>query len=1110
MKYLWRSTSGGRLLRFGGSHIRRILSMLLALALLLSTISVMPITVQAVSSGVCGQNLTWTLDDEGTLTISGTGATYDYNYSDVPWYSKRDSIKSVVIEEGVTRIGECLFLEFSVLTSISIPYGVISIGNSAFRDCTNLTSVIIGDSVTDIGGSAFYGCTSLTSVTIPDSLESIGIGVFSGCNNLKYNQYDNGKYLGNAANPCVVLMEAVSTQISSVEIHKSTKLIYQYAFEGCVNLSSVSIPDGVVSIGERAFRKCTNLTNIVLPDTVTSMGQTPFSGCERLEYNQYGDGKYLGNATNPYAALIDVVSTKITSIEIHKSTKVIAPGAFYWCSALTSVTIPDGVVKICELSFSGNCNLTSVNIPDSVITIGEQAFFGAPLTSVTIPDSVISIGESAFSYCSSLASVSIGSGVTSIGDSAFSYCSSLTSISIGSSVTRVDDCAFSDCRRLTTVELPESVTSLGFYAFNRCTNLTTVIINGKSLYIDNGAFVQCEKIEHVWYSGNEDDRNSIIIEPSNYYLEDATWHYNFCGSENHNYDNACDSDCNACGYERSDFHVYEHSCDTDCNECGAVRSITHTYDHGCDAVCNICGYERSVPDHAYTNSCDTTCNVCDAVRSITHTYDYICDKTCNICGYQRDASHIYDDSDDVTCNACKQTLAPAAPTLESVTDTTVTLVAVSGYQYSMDGQTWKNSNVFTGLQPYATYKFYQRVAESADNLASPASVPLSVTTDKRMPNPPTAPTVESVTSISVTLKGKSGYEYSKDGQIWQTSSVFTDLTPGTQYTFYQRIAGTSNSFASVSSKPITVMTLRTFTVTYDANGGNHAPEKQTKEEGIALSISNTIPELNHHAFKGWSTTRCGEVVYQPGDSYSPDKDVTLYAVWYQACSKCYGLGTMVTTCTTCHGDGYYISKTSSCCGAGVVQTIGNYGLSYYECRSCGYICSVETGRVACPTTQFVICTFCNGAQYLKTAAPKAPQPELLSSTCSSITLEKQVGLEYSLDGIHWQESNTFDGLEPGTQYTIYQRYAETSSYYAGLTSEPLIVCTDVPPYTPGDVNDDGKINSLDGLLLLRHLNNWDITINSEEAMDVNADGKVNSLDGLILMRYLNGWNVTLG
>ncbi|MBO5001736.1 MAG: InlB B-repeat-containing protein [Prevotella sp.] len=368
----------------------------------------------------------------------------------------------------------------------------------------------------------------------------------------------------------------------------------------------------------------------------------------------------------------------------------------------------------------------------------------------------------------------------------------------------------------------------------------------------------------------------------------------------------------------------------------------------------------------------------------------------------------------------------------------------------------------------------------------------------------------SKTSTVVTLKALSGYEYSKDGQIWQTSSVFTDLTPGTQYTFYQRIAGTSNSFASVSSKPITVMTLRTFTVTYDANGGNHAPEKQTKEEGIALSISNTIPELNHHAFKGWSTTRCGEVVYQPGASYSPDKDVTLYAVWYKACSKCYGLGTMVTTCTTCHGDGYYISKTSSCCGAGVVQTIGNYGLSYYECRSCGYICSVETGRVACPTTQFVICTFCNGAQYLKTAAPKAPQPELLSSTCSSITLEKQVGLEYSLDGIHWQESNTFDGLEPGTQYTIYQRYAETSSYYAGLTSDPLIVCTDVPPYTPGDVNDDGRINSLDGLLLLRHLNNWDITINSEEAMDVNADGKVNSLDGLILMRYLNGWNVTLG
>ncbi len=127
------------------------------------------------SSGKCGKNLTWTLDDDGLLTISGTGAMEDYYYV-APWGS---SVKAIVINQGVTSIGGHAFSNCSSLTSVTIPDSVTSIEGSAFYDCRSLTSVTIPDSVTSIGGSAFSGCSSLTSVTIPDSVTSIGGSAFS-------------------------------------------------------------------------------------------------------------------------------------------------------------------------------------------------------------------------------------------------------------------------------------------------------------------------------------------------------------------------------------------------------------------------------------------------------------------------------------------------------------------------------------------------------------------------------------------------------------------------------------------------------------------------------------------------------------------------------------------------------------------------------------------------------------------------------------------------------------------------------------------------------------------------------------------------------------------
>ena len=175
--------------------LKKSLSLLLAFTIIFSSAYVglsevdfsglFEVKAQAASSGTCGTNVRWELDDSGTLTISGTGVMENYiSHLSVPWCSSRVSIKSVIIESGVTSIGECAFKDCTSLTSITIPDGITNIGDYSFRDCTSLTSVKIPDSVLSIGNYAFYNSDNLTSITIPNNVMSIGECAFDGCTSL--------------------------------------------------------------------------------------------------------------------------------------------------------------------------------------------------------------------------------------------------------------------------------------------------------------------------------------------------------------------------------------------------------------------------------------------------------------------------------------------------------------------------------------------------------------------------------------------------------------------------------------------------------------------------------------------------------------------------------------------------------------------------------------------------------------------------------------------------------------------------------------------------------------------------------------------------------------
>ena len=252
--------------------------------------------------GKCGKNVKWNLDKNGVLTISGKGDMYDYEWDskekayNTPFYKHRESIISIIINEGVTSIGEDAFYKCNKLNSIKIPNSVTSIGSYAFYGCSSLTSVTIPNSVTSIGIGAFYNCSSLTSVTIPNSVTSIGDNAFYGCSGLTSVTIPNSvtSIGGYAFRSC--------TALTSVTIPNSVTSIGSYAFYGCTGLTSVTIPNSVTSIGERAFRMCSGLKSVTIGNSVTSIGYSAFEGCSSLAIVNYPKGLDLFKADIPYSA----------------------------------------------------------------------------------------------------------------------------------------------------------------------------------------------------------------------------------------------------------------------------------------------------------------------------------------------------------------------------------------------------------------------------------------------------------------------------------------------------------------------------------------------------------------------------------------------------------------------------------------------------------------------------------------------------------------------------------------------------------------------------------------------------------------------------------------
>lgn len=287
-------------------------------------------TVASGSCGVNGDNLTWSLDDAGTLTISGSGEMKDYTStsdSNIPWYTNRTSIQSVNIVSGVTNIGKYAFSGCNSLTSITIPDSVTTIGFYAFYSCKSLTSITIPDNVTIIGDGAFRYCTNLRSIGVSDSN-----ACFASVDDILYS-FD-----------MTVLIWCPPNK-QSVQIPDCVTKVGNHAFENS-RIQSLTLPNSVTSIGDGAFRECRDLSTIVIPNNVTSIGFSAFMDCRNLSTIMLPEG--------------------ITDIKY---------GTFYGCERLRKIVVPDGVTSIGSEAFSwclySNLDIT---IPESVTSIGSKAF----------------------------------------------------------------------------------------------------------------------------------------------------------------------------------------------------------------------------------------------------------------------------------------------------------------------------------------------------------------------------------------------------------------------------------------------------------------------------------------------------------------------------------------------------------------------------------------------------------------------------------------------------------------------------------------------------------------------------------------------------------------
>lgn len=418
-------------------NLKKLLSVLLLFAMLMATFC----TVTASAE----DTFTWTLDEYGTLTVSGTGEVGFGSESSQPWYQVRDQIQTIVVEEGIEILGTRAFSGLKYVTEISIPTSVKSIGLEAFRGCSFLSEITLPAGLESIGYDSFYQCTSLKEITIPKSVTSINNGYYGA--------------FGNCSSLEKVVFEGSLATLPS-------------CFRNCTGLKEITFPKGLIKINAVAFENCSSLEKVVLPDTVTVLGQRVFDGCSSLK-------KINTENVLEFGGYVFSGCTSLSTVSLHKDLKKIPEGMFA-NSGITHITFPENL----SYEYAGNM---------------PEVFKGCTaLTEFTFPENIKSVDRGFFEGCTALTKVTLHNDITEIQSYAFKNCASLKELSLPKNLQKIEYDVFQGSA-ITEITIPDSLTQVNGYGsvpFMN-SNLETVTWEGERTEIPDYLFMGASKLKQV-------------------------------------------------------------------------------------------------------------------------------------------------------------------------------------------------------------------------------------------------------------------------------------------------------------------------------------------------------------------------------------------------------------------------------------------------------------------------------------------------------------------------------------------------------------------------------------------------------------------------------------
>ena len=473
-------------------------------------------------SGSCGENVTWTLTADGTLTISGTGAMTDYTYdSRSPWYSCRTYIKRVVMQQGVTSIGDHAFWDCSGLTSVTIPDGVTSIGGDAFSGCAALTSVEIPNGVTAIGGSTFSNCIRLAKVTIPKSVTSIGKNAFYYCESIADVYYD-----GTEEDWAKISISSGNEDLLAAALHcKPTPLTAPAVTGGNDSQGRPTLKWNAVTGAAKyeVYRARSKDGDYIKYSTQTSTGYTNSAYLTSGSMYYYKVRALDANGTaGAWSSIVSVTYRKPAAATV--ASGKCGDSAAWKLDAEGTLTI-SGTGRMYDYEWPADRggtmppwlankyrdSIRALHVEQGITYIGRCAFDSCGnLSDVTLPTSLRIIGQCAFNDCTALRSIQLPEGLTTIMEDAFNA-AGLVSITFPSTLGELRDGAFMNCEKLQSLRLPEGLTTIGDWAFYCNPNISSIYIPASVTTIGEEAFIYYNNLATVRYGGSQSQWSAVSV-----------------------------------------------------------------------------------------------------------------------------------------------------------------------------------------------------------------------------------------------------------------------------------------------------------------------------------------------------------------------------------------------------------------------------------------------------------------------------------------------------------------------------------------------------------------------------------------------------------------------